>query len=171
MVKDSCSTIPKVDEKKKKYTKHDLKMADRARWLYHITYQPVKKILHAVDNNILHNLPTLKEDVGMSDEIYGPSVPHLQGKNVHYKVQNMELIIVPNTPKGILDRYNNVTLCYDLMNINGIGFLNTIPRQILFSTVSMIKNWKVKNIEDGIKKFNKLYLQHGFKTTRIHADI
>ena len=34
----------------------------------------------------------------------------------------------------------------------------------------MIKNRKVKNIEDGIKHVNKLYLQRGFKITIIHYD-
>ena len=34
----------------------------------------------------------------------------------------------------------------------------------------MIKNRKVDNIEYGIKKANKIYLQHGFKITRINAD-
>ena len=34
----------------------------------------------------------------------------------------------------------------------------------------MIKIRKLKNIEYGIKKVNKLYLQFGFKITRIHAD-
>ena len=76
---------------------------------------------------------------------------HLQGKKVHHKIHNVEPIIVPNPPKGILDRYNKVTLrCY-LMHINGIGFLKTIYRHIIFDTGRMIKNRKVKNIRDGIK--------------------
>ena len=28
----------------------------------------------------------------------------------------------------------------------------------------------MKNIEDGIKQVNKIYLQRGFKITRIHTD-
>ena len=56
------------------------------------------------------------------------------------------------------------------MHINYIGFLNTISRHIMFSTGSMIKNQKIKNIEDGIKQVHKLYLQRGFKITHIHSD-
>ena len=82
----------------------------------------MKLILHAVDNNILHNFPILQEYAGMAEDIYGPSVPHLQGKTVLHKVQHVEPIIVPNFPKGTLDRYKNATLCCDLMHINGIGF-------------------------------------------------
>ena len=34
----------------------------------------------------------------------------------------------------------------------------------------MIKNIKSKNIKDGIKQVNKLYLQRGFKITLINSD-
>ena len=55
------------------------------------------------------------------------------------------------------------------MHINGIGFINTISRHILFATESMIKNIKVKNIEYRIKQVQNLYLQPGFKVAHIHA--
>ena len=106
----------------------------------------------------------------MAEDVCGPSVPHLQGKTFHYKIQNVEPIILTNTPQGILDIYKNVPLCYDLMHINDIGFLNTISQHIMFSIVSMIKNRKLKNNEDVIKQVKKLYIQHGPKITRVHAD-
>ena len=56
------------------------------------------------------------------------------------------------------------------MHINGIGFLNTISRHIMFDTGSMIKNQRVENIADGITHVNKLYLQRGFKITHMHTD-
>ena len=40
----------------------------------------------------------------------------------------------------------------------------------MFTTGSMIKNRNMNNIEDVIKQVQKLYLQSGFKITRIHAD-
>ena len=62
----------------------------------------------------------------MSEDIYGLSVSYFQGKIVRHKVHNVEPIIVTSFPKCILDRYNKVTIFYDLMHINGIVFLNTI---------------------------------------------
>ena len=106
----------------------------------------------------------------MAEDIYGPSVTHFQVKIVRHKFQNVEPIIGPNFPKGILDRYKKVTLCCDLMHINGIVLLNTISWHNMFATISMIKNIKVKNIEEGIKQVDKLYLQCGFKITYISAD-
>ena len=86
MVNDSRYPIPQVEEKKKQYTYLDIKRDYCARWFHHINGQPIKLILHAVDNNILHNLPILREYVGMAEEIYGPSVPRLQGKTVHHNI-------------------------------------------------------------------------------------
>ena len=34
----------------------------------------------------------------------------------------------------------------------------------------MIKNQRMKNIEDVIKKVHMLYLHHGLKITGLHAD-
>ena len=48
--------------------------------------------------------------------------------------------------------------------------MNARYQNILFATGSMIKNRKVKNIEDVIKHVNKIYLQCGLKITHIYAD-
>ena len=78
----------------------------------------------------------------MAEDIYGPSVSHLQGKTVHHKIQHVELIMVPSVPKDILDKYKKFNLCCDLMNTNGIEYPNTIYWNIMFATESIIKNEK-----------------------------
>ena len=75
----------------------------------------------------------------MAEDIYGPSVPHVQGKTVCHKIHNAEPIMVKNVSKVILDKYKKFPLCCDLIHINSIGFLNTIYSHILFAMVSMIK--------------------------------
>ena len=77
MVNDYRSPISQVEENKKQYTARDVNRDDHERWFHHITKKSVKQILHAVDNNILQNLPIMWEDARMAEEIYGPSVPHL----------------------------------------------------------------------------------------------
>ena len=56
------------------------------------------------------------------------------------------------------------------MHINGIDFLVTTSRHIMFATGSMIKNRKVENFADGITHEHKLYLQRGFNITHMHTD-
>ena len=80
MVNYSCSPIPKSKDKKKGYTSSNIKISNRARRFKHITVQPINQIFHAVDNNILKNLPIQREYVGMAEDIYGPSIQHLKCK-------------------------------------------------------------------------------------------
>ena len=75
----------------------------------------------------------------MAEDIYEPSVTHLQGKTVLHNIHHVEPIIVKKFPKGFFDRYKVVTLCCDIIHINGFGFLHTISRKIMFATASMIK--------------------------------
>ena len=62
----------------------------------------------------------------MSEDIYGPIIPHLKGKTVQCEIQHAELVKITSVTKAILDKYKEVTTCCDLMYINGIGFINTI---------------------------------------------
>ena len=97
-------------------------------------------MLHAVDNRIIQNCPATREDINMAEVIYGPSVPHLQGKTVRQKVKHVKLVVLSKLLQDIIDKYKRVILCYDPLHINGLDFLNTFLGGILFGTNSLVKN-------------------------------
>ena len=101
MVNDSHYPIPQLEENKKLYTARDINRVDCARKLQNITVQPIKQTLHSVDNKILHNLSIFWEDVGMDEDIYGPSVPYFQGKIVCHNIKHVEPMMVPNVPNDL----------------------------------------------------------------------
>ena len=103
VVNNSLSPIKQVKYKNKGYITRDIKRAYRTRPLNHITGQLIKLILHAVDNNILHNLPILREDVRMAEDIYGPSIQHLKVKTVWCKIKHVDPVNIPSVPKTIFD--------------------------------------------------------------------
>ena len=105
MVNDSHLPIPQVQDKNKRYTTRDIKWDDRARLFQHITGQPIKLIFHALDKNILKNLPILIDYVRMYENIYGTRIPHLKGKTVRRKIQHVEPVKIRSVPKNILDKY------------------------------------------------------------------
>ena len=82
----------------------------------------------------------------------------------------MEPVKIKIVPQTIIYNYKEVTICCELMYINGLDFLNTISRHIMFDTGSMIKDPKTKNIADWIMQVHNLYLQCGFKITHMHTD-
>ena len=71
MMNDSHYPIPQVLAMMERYTACDIKRADSARRFQKITGQPINRILHAVDNNIQTNLPILRVEVRMYEDIYG----------------------------------------------------------------------------------------------------
>ena len=99
-----------MKDKNKGYTARNIKQADRARQFQHITGHPIKRPLHAFDNKILHNLPILREDVRISEDIYGPSIPHLKFKTVRRNIQHGEPVKITSVPKTILGKYREVTI-------------------------------------------------------------
>ena len=102
MVNNSHSPVPQVQDKKKRYTARDIKWTDCVRKFQHITGQPIKWILHAVYNNILQNLPILRQYVRMAEDIYGASIPHLKVKTVRRKIQHVEPVKITSFPKPSL---------------------------------------------------------------------
>ena len=106
----------------------------------------------------------------MAEDIYGPSIPHLKDKKSRRKIQHVEPVKITSVTQTILDKKKEDTICCDLMHNNIIGLLNTISRNIMFATGSMIKNQNVEHIVDGITQVNKLYLQRDFKITHMHTD-
>ena len=107
----------------------------------------------------------------MAEDIYGPRTSHLEGKTVRRNIHHLGPVKITSVPKAILDKYKEVTICCDLMHINGIGLINTISQHIMFATGSTIKNRKVEHIADGITQVHKLYLQRGFNITHIHTAL
>ena len=88
----------------------------------------------------MNTLLILREDVGMTEDTYGPSISQLKGKIVQHNIQHVEPVKITSVTKTILCKYQEVTIFWDLMHINGIGLLNTTSRRIMFATGSMVKN-------------------------------
>ena len=78
----------------------------------------------------------------MDEDIYESRIPKLKNKKVRRNIQHVDPVKITKKTKNILDEYKKVTICCDLIHINGIAFLNTILWHIMFATGSMIKDRK-----------------------------
>ena len=76
-------------------------------------------IVRFVASNFPGRNPITRDDVKMAEDIYGTCVSNLQGKTARKKVPHIETEI-KTVPKSIMDKYRAVTLCVDIMFVNGI---------------------------------------------------
>ena len=86
---------------------------------------------------MVKGLPITRQDVKLAEEIYNPNIYAIKGKTTNRKV---DYVVAPITsiPKQLLKEYKNITLCIDVMFVNGIKFLLTVSRHIDFVTAQYV---------------------------------
>ena len=128
-----------------------------------------KKLLQIVDNNIVKGLPITRQDVKLVEETYGPNIYALKGKTVNRKADHV-IAPVTSIPKQILKEYKNITLCIDVMFVNGIKFLLIVSRHIDFVTAQYVPSKKYNGHIKPIVKVCNMYTKRGFVVTAILVD-
>ena len=90
--------------------------------------------MDASDQHLLENNSVQRVDIKDAENIYGTNLGSLKGKTVTRKGITVAGQIT-GVPPAIKQKYQNVLLCIDLMFVNKIPFLLTIPRGLHFGTV------------------------------------
>ena len=154
--------VASVEENLTKYTQRDINKAKDAR-KFQVIFNNIStpKLLNIVDTNQVRGLSITREDVKRAETIYGPNVYALKGKTTNRKVDH---VVVPITriPKEILKDYKNITLCIDVMFINGIKFLLTVSRNIDFVTAQYVPSKKYSGYIKPIEAVCNMYAKRGF---------
>ena len=110
------------------------------------------KLLNIVNKNLVKGLPITKKDVKRAEVIYSPNVYALKGKTTNQKVDH---VVAPIT--RILKEYKNITLCIDVMFINGIKFILTVSRNIDFVTAQYMPSKKYSGYIKPIEMVCNMY--------------
>jgi hypothetical protein len=160
-----------VDDKKSCYSGRDIERAELARKLQHVLGHPsTKQLLKIIEGNQLPNCPIIKDDVIAAEDIFGKSVAGLKGKTVRQKPNIVEGV-VDALPMGVVEKYRNITLAFDLMSyVNKLIFLVTISRNIRFRTAKRLTSHKETEVIQALKSVVKTYTARGFKVTEFLAD-
>ena len=123
---ETSHMVTTVTENKVGFTKRQVEDAKRARKLYHTMGCPmVQNFKHLLRQNIIQNCPVTAEDVDNAEKIFGPDIRAMKGKTTRKKptpVKKDEVAI----PKELLDKNSKLTLCMDVMFINGMPMLTSI---------------------------------------------
>jgi hypothetical protein len=147
-----------------------VKAATRARRFQNIImFLGSTELMDISDQNLMKNNPVQCVDIKDAENIYGTNVGSLKGKTVTRKGFTVAGQIT-GVPPAIKPKYQNVTLCNDIMFVNKIPILLTISRGLHFGTVENLNNRQVTTVRNGLRKVLAQYKRRGFRVTAIHAD-
>jgi hypothetical protein len=159
-----------VEENKKMFTDRQVERAKKARQLYHALGTPSTKDFKAIITmNAIKNLPVTIDDVNLAEKIFGPDIGALKGKTTRHKPCPVVSDYI-EIPSELIDNHHNVTLCIDTIKINGLSFLTTISRNIMYRTVEWVENKTPKSYRSALSNVFRIYNRAGFKIQTIQCD-
>jgi hypothetical protein len=169
-MKDHVVLVTTVANNKSNYTDRDYTHAKLARKVQILVGRPeLKDFLRDIDGNNIKNCPITRQDDINADAILGRDLGSMKGKTTHRKLER-----VPGStthlPKEILQQYQSITLCINIMFINKIPFLLSISRNIKFITGTALNNRKEKSIVAALKEIHGIYRKRGFCITNVLGD-
>ena len=140
---DNCHAlvlVTTVDENKTSHTNDEVSRAELARELQKkLGHISTGTFIHIVNNILLPNCPVTKRDIMAAEDIFGPDLGILKGKTVRRSSRAVDDDIrYRPLPAMVHERYQEVTLCADVMYVNGIPFLVSISRKIKFGTIEVL---------------------------------
>jgi Reverse transcriptase (RNA-dependent DNA polymerase) len=162
--------IESVEENKAMYTDRQIKRAKTARQIYHALGTPSVNDFKAVlKMNAIKNLPITIEDIKLAEQIFGPDIGALKGKTTRQKPSPVVSDYI-DIPPELIDNHQQVVLCMDGMKINGVSFLTTISRNIMYRTTEWIPNKTSQAYRSVLDNVFRIYNRAGFKIKTIICD-
>lgn len=123
-----------------------------------------------VSSDGFRNSPITVQDISHKQRLFGPSRAALRGRTTRAKPDrvNTEQMSIP---RDFYELHKFVTLCGDVMFVNGVAFLCTSSRDIRFFTAEHVPNRTAKQLSSSLKKIIRLYGSGGFIVRIILMDM
>jgi hypothetical protein len=103
------------------------------------------------------NCPVTTEDVDIAEAIFGPDVGTIKGKKTRPKPPQVRDNIV-EVPKELKMKHMELTLCMDLMFVNGLPMMTSIDKSIkyrcLVPMTSRVADELYRSLDEVLKHYN-----------------
>ena len=159
-----------VEENKQRFSERQFQRAKLAREVYHMVGAPsIKDYMNMVRFNLLKNCPVTLEDIRLSQKIFGKDVATLKGKGVR-KQASAVIEDVVEVPQDLIEAHKYVTLCVDIMFVQGLAFLVTISIDLKFRTVEYLPSRTSRDIYAALDNVFRKYNKGGFEIRIVRTD-
>jgi hypothetical protein len=128
-----------------------------------------KDFICIVERNLLPKCLITKADTLIEEDIYGAEIGALKGKTTRQRPHAVRTFITPISSE-VMNKYQSITVCIDIMYINKIPMLVTKSRHIRFGTIEAIPNKINIALVKCVQNVMKLYTRGGFKVTSALMD-
>ena len=91
----------------------------------------IESFKHIICQNITINCPVTVEDITIAKEIFGPGVAIMKDKTIRLKMSQVQSNVI-EIPPEILEEHQDLTLCIDLMFVNGKPHFISIDQSIKY---------------------------------------
>jgi hypothetical protein len=157
-------SIVSVKENRKYFTDRQFQQAKHARQIYHALGTPSLQ-----DFKTIVMLPVTLDDIKTAEKIFGPVIGALKGKTTRRKPAPVVSDYV-KIPKELITIHNNATLCIDGIKINGLQFLTTVSRNIMYRTAEWVPSQTSEAYRSVLDNVFRIYNTSGIRISTIHCD-
>ena len=166
----SMSYIQSVQENKLPYTQRQLDRAKKAREMLQSLGSPTVADLKAIIRmNCIKNNPITIEDVNIAEKVFGPDIGSLKGKSTRRKPIPVVQDVI-EIPPELITAQKNVVLCMDTMKVNGLPFLTTISKNIMYRTAEWASGTTGADYFKLLTNVIRIYISAGFRVQEIRCD-
>ena len=152
------------------YTPKQVKAAHQARRLYHSLGRPrLEDFKKMIRMNTIHQCPVSINDVDIAEVIFGKDVGALKGKSTRKKPAPITRKFL-DIPKVLIQMHQNIALCMDIMHVNGMPFLTTVSKNLLYRTASRLSSLDSDKYLAALKAIFLVYNHAGFLIKQIDCD-
>ena len=137
-------------------------------WYHALGCPPISDLKVAVKLNTFANCPITIEDIKNMVKVYGRDVAVQKGKTTRTAKVPYKADKVLEIPPVLKEKATS--LCIDLLYVQGVAYLTTITKGLMYRTATWIKNNKVETIRAALDNVLSMYFDGHIDIETIHCD-